>query len=142
MAQAKLGDTIKIHYTGTLTDGTPFDSSHGRDPLEIELGAGNVIPGFEAAVVGMSPGDTKTVTVTEDEAYGPRHEEAVQEFPRSAIPENIDLEIGLQLQAQGPNGKPMILTVTSLGEETVTLDPNHPLAGRDLVFELELVEIA
>lgn len=141
MAQAKSGDTVKVHYTGTLQDGTPFDSSAGRTPLEFTLGEGNVIPGFDEAVVGMSPGDTKTVTVASDQAYGPRQENAVQEFPRSMVPETIELETGMRLQAADPTGQPLMLTVVAISDETVTLDANHPLAGEDLTFELELVEI-
>jgi len=141
MTQAKQGDTVKVHYTGTLANGTQFDSSAGREPLEFTLGEGNVIPGFEAAVVGMNTGESKTVTVGSEQAYGPRIEEAVRQFPRSGIPEHIQLEVGLQLQAQDSSGRPLMLTVVELDEETVTLDANHPLAGKDLVFELELVEV-
>lgn len=141
MTQAKSGDNVKVHYTGSLEDGTRFDSSMNREPLQFTLGEGNVIAGFEQAVIGMSPGETKTVTVPSEQAYGPRHEEAVQEFPRSAVPEHIDLQIGLQLQAQDSTGQPIILTVASMTEDTVTLDANHPLAGKDLIFELELVEV-
>lgn len=141
MTQAKSGDNVKVHYTGSLEDGTRFDSSMNREPLQFTLGEGNVIAGFEQAVIGMSPGETKTVTVPSERAYGPRNEEAVQEFPRSAIPAHIDLQIGLQLQAQDSTGQPIILTVASMTEDKVTLDANHPLAGKDLVFELELVEV-
>lgn len=141
MTQAKPGDKVKVHYTGTLEDGTRFDSSEGREPLEFTVGEGNVIPGVDEAVVGMSPGDNKTVTVPPQQAYGPRREDAVRDFPRSAIPEHIELREGLQLQAQTPEGQPIVLTVVAVKEDTVTLDANHPLAGRDLVFDLKLVEI-
>ena len=140
--QAKTGDTVKVHYTGKLEDGTQFDSSAGRDPLEFTLGEGRIIPGFEAAVVGMNPGDTKTVTIPSDQAYGQRREEAVQQFPREMIPQHIELQIGMQLQANSPDGQPIVLRVTDIAEETVTLDGNHPLAGQNLVFDLELVEVA
>jgi peptidylprolyl isomerase len=141
MAQAKSGNTVKVHYTGTFEDGTQFDSSQGREPLELTLGSGQVITGFEAAIVGMEPGESKTVNIPPEQAYGPRREEALQEFPRSAVPQHIDLQVGLQLQAQDPNGRPLLLTVASLSEDTVMLDANHPLAGKELTFNLELVEI-
>lgn len=142
MAEAKEGDTVKVHYTGTLAeDGTEFDSSSGREPLEFAVGTRTLIPGFEEAVVGMAPGDTKRVEIASSEAYGPHHAEAVQTVQRSEIPPQIDLAIGNVLQATAPNGQQLALTVVSLDEETVTLDANHPLAGKDLVFEIELVEI-
>lgn len=141
MNQAKPGDKVKVHYTGTLEDGTRFDSSEGREPLEFTVGEGNVIPGVDEAVVGMSPGDQKTVTVPPQQAYGPRREDAVRDFPRSSIPEHIDLREGLQLQAQTPDGQPIVLTVIAVKDDSVTLDANHPLAGKDLVFDLEMVEI-
>lgn len=142
MTQAKMGDTVKVHYTGTLEDGTQFDSSAGREPLSFTLGQGQVIPGFEEAIVGMSVGDNKTVTIPADEAYGPYQEEAVKELPRSAIPDHIELAEGLQLQASGPDGQVVLLTVIELNDDTVLLDANHPLAGEDLTFQLELVTVA
>jgi peptidylprolyl isomerase len=141
MTQAKKGDTVKVHYTGRLPDGTRFDSSEGRDPLELTLGSGDVIPGFDAAVAGMRAGESKTVTIASDQAYGPRHDDAVRDFPRTVVPEHIELNVGMQLQANDPSGQPVALTVVGLSEEMVTLDANHPLAGEDLVFDLELVEI-
>jgi FKBP-type peptidyl-prolyl cis-trans isomerase 2 len=140
MTQAKNGDTVKVHYTGTLDDGTEFDSSAGREPLEVTLGTGQVIPGFEQALEGMAVGDKKTVHIPADEAYGEAHSELIQEIPREQIPAEIELEVGLQLQAEGPNG-PFVVVVTDLAEETVTLDGNHPLAGKALNFDLELTEI-
>lgn len=140
--QAKAGDTVRIHYTGKLTDGTRFDSSEGRDPLEFELGSGNVISGLDREVTGMSVGDKKTVTIEAADAYGPHHLEAVQEVPRSEIPDDIRLSEGVELQATTPEGELIRLKVVGLTDDTVTLDANHPLAGRDLVFDLELVEIA
>lgn len=144
MPEAKAGDTVKVHYTGKLKDGTQFDSSQGREPLEFTIDEGKIIPGFEQAVIGMSPGEHKTVVIPEAQAYGPRREEAVQEAPKSALPPEIEpeLQVGMQLQANNPQGQPMILTVTGIGDESITLDANHPLAGQDLVFDLELVEIA
>lgn len=141
MAQAKSGDTVRIHYTGKLTDGTQFDSSEGRDPLEFALGAGSIIPGLEQAIIGMAEGDKDTVTIAADDAYGPRHAEAVQTVERSQIPDHVELAVGGQLQAQAPSGQQLLLTVVEVTEETVTLDANHPLAGEDLVFEVELVAI-
>ena len=141
MAQAKNGDTVRIHYTGKLNDGTEFDSSSGRDPLEFTLGEGSVIPGFEEAVVGMNAGDKKTIEIASDDAYGTRHEEGVQEIERSTIPDEIELKVGAQLQATAPDGNAMMLVVTALNDTHVTMDANHPLAGHDLTFDLELVEI-
>lgn len=143
MPEAKAGDTVKVHYTGKLRDGTQFDSSEGREPLEFTIDEGKIIPGFEQAVIGMSPGEHKTVVIPEAQAYGPRREEAVQEAPKSALPPELEpqLQEGMQLQANNPQGQPMILTVTRVGDESITLDANHPLAGQDLVFDLELVEI-
>ncbi len=141
MAQAKNGDTVRIHYTGKLNDGTEFNSSAGHDPMEFTLGEGSVIPGFEEAVVGMNAGDKKTIEIASDDAYGPRHEEGVQEIERSTIPDEIELKVGAQLQATAPDGNAMMLVVTALNDTHVTMDANHPLAGHDLTFNLELVEI-
>ena len=142
MSTAKSGDTVIVHYTGTLDDGTQFDSSQGRDPLQFTLGAGQVIAGFDEAVDGMAVGDTKKVTIPADQAYGPHRPEMVQEVARGDIPDHIELSEGMQLQASQPGGQPVVLTVTSFNEETVTLDANHALAGKDLTFELELVAVA
>ncbi len=141
MSQAKSGDTVRIHYTGTLSDGTQFDSSAGRDPLEFALGGGQVIPGFDNAVDGMSVGDSKTVTIAPDDAYGPRHDQLVQEVPRSALPEDMEPEVGMHLQSQSPDGQVMNLVITEVAESSITLDANHPLSGQDLTFAIELVEI-
>ena len=142
MAQAKAGDTVRIHYTGTLSDGSVFDSSEGRDPLEFTLGSGQVIAGFDAAVSGMAVGEKKTVEIPCAEAYGEAHPDARQAVPRDQFPPNLDLEEGMQLQMTMPSGQAVPVTVAELGEESVTLDANHPLAGKDLTFALELVEIA
>lgn len=142
MSQAKNGDTVKVHYVGTLTDGTLFDSSQGREPLEFTLGSGNVIPGFENALVGMSAGEGKTVTIPADEAYGQRHEHMIREVPRASIPDEIELADGMVLHAQGPEGQTLSFTVESFDDETVKIDGNNPLAGKDLTFALELVEIS
>ncbi len=142
MSQAKSGDTVKIHYTGALDDGTEFDSSAGREPLEFAIGSGQVIPGFDSAVDGMTVGDGKTVTIPAGEAYGERHEQLVQEVPKTALPDEMKPEIGMQLQSQGPDGQVMNLQVTAVEDDSITVDANHPLAGQALTFTIELIEIA
>lgn len=142
MADAKAGDTVKVHYTGKLENGTVFDSSADREPLQFTIGEGNIIPGFENAVIGMEPGQSKTERIPCAEAYGPRHDEMVQTVERSAIPADIALEKGQRLQVSQPNGPAMVVTVSEVNDESVTLDGNHMLAGEDLVFEIELLEIA
>ena len=141
MAQAKYGDTVKVHYTGKLGDGTIFDSSIDRDPLEFTLGEGRVIPGFEQAVVGMDLNETKTVKIPEDKAYGPHREELVAEVDRSQLPADLEPEIGQQLQGRQADGQVIVATVTDVSESSVTLDANHPLAGKDLTFDIQLVAI-
>jgi peptidylprolyl isomerase len=140
MAEARTGDTVRVHYTGKLDDGEVFDSSRGREPLEFTLGEGRVIPGFEAAVAGMDPGDEKSVRIPADEAYGPRRDDMVMVVERERLPAHLEPGVGQQLQmAQGD--QVAVVTVTDVSDEAVTLDANHPLAGRDLTFDLELVEI-
>ncbi|HIK45630.1 MAG TPA: peptidylprolyl isomerase [Leptolyngbyaceae cyanobacterium M65_K2018_010] len=141
MIQAKPGDSVSIHYTGKLEDGTVFDSSRDRDPLQFSLGSGQVIPGFEAAVLGMALGESKTEVITAEKAYGPYREEMVLVIERNQIPTDIPLEVGAQLQLQGPQGQLLPVLVTDLSEAEVTLDANHPLAGEDLIFEIELISI-
>jgi peptidylprolyl isomerase len=141
MTQAKSGDTVRIHYTGTLQDGSVFDSSEGRDPLEFQLGSGQVIPGFDDGVTGMAAGDKKTIEIPCDQAYGAINPAAMQDVPRAEIPDHIPLDLGTQLQVQAGNGQTMMVVVANVTDETVTLDANHPLAGKDLTFALELVEI-
>ncbi|MGB5510373.1 MAG: peptidylprolyl isomerase [Woeseiaceae bacterium] len=141
MAQAKPGDTVRIHYTGTLDDGTQFDSSSGRDPLEFSLGGGGVIPGFDAAVSGMHVGESKSVTIAPEDAYGERHEKLVHQVPRDILPEDMEPAAGMRLQSQSPAGQVMNLVITEVGEDTITVDANHPLAGFALTFAIELVEI-
>jgi peptidylprolyl isomerase len=141
MTQAKSGDTVRIRYTGTLDDGTQFDSSDGRDPLEFALGGGQVIPGFDSAVDGMTVGDSKSVTIQPDEAYGQRHDQLVQQVPKSALPDDMEPSVGMQLQSQSPDGQVMNLVVTEVGDDAITVDANHPLAGQALTFAIELVEI-
>lgn len=142
MSQVKAGDTVRIHYTGTLDDGTQFDSSAGRDPLEFQLGRGQVIPGFEKAVEGMAIGDGKKVRLEPDDAYGPRYDQLVQIVARSDLPDDLPLKEGMALQGQGPDGQVTQLMVTAVTEQTVTIDANHPLAGQALSFEIEVVEIS
>ncbi|MFP1630328.1 peptidylprolyl isomerase [Zhengella sp. ZM62] len=141
MSTAKNGDNVKIHYTGTLADGTKFDSSEGRDPLAFQLGAGQIIPGLEKEIAGMAVGDQKTVTIAADEAYGERDPRQVQQVPRNALPPDLEPQVGMQLQAQTPNGVPVQLIVIEVAEDTITVDANHPLAGHDLTFAVEMVEI-
>lgn len=141
MTQAKLGDAVKFHFTGTFQDGDQFDTSHGNDPLEVTLGEGNIMPAVEQALVGMAAGDSKKVDVAADQAYGPRRPELVVEVERSNLPPELQLEVGGVLQATGQQGEVIHLTVVSMTETMVTLDQNHPLAGKDLTFDLELVEI-
>lgn len=141
MTKAKSGDTVKIHYTGTLPDGTQFDSSQGRDPLEFTLGSGQIIQGLDAEVQGMEVGDQNKVTVPAAEAYGSRDPQNVQQVPRGSIPQEVNVQPGAQLQARAQDGNTVLLTVIEATDEQVTVDANHPLAGQDLVFNVELVEI-
>lgn len=140
MAEAKNGDTVRIHYTGTLNDGSVFDSSEGDEPLEFTLGSGQVIPGFEQAVEGMQPGEKKEVKIPSDEAYGAHNDEWVLVVDRENFPDHIEPEVGQQLELS-QSGQSFTVTVTDVSEEGITLDANHPLAGQDLTFALELVEI-
>ncbi len=137
----KKGDKIKIRYKGTLTDGTVFDSSEGRDPLEFEVGSGMVIKGFDDGVLEMEVGDKKRIEIPVAEAYGESVPENIIDFPKSNIPEDMDLEVGSQIHLNGPSGQPIPAVVTAINDETITLDGNHPLAGKDLVFDLELVSV-
>lgn len=142
MAQAKKGDRVKIHYTGTLEDGTTFDSSVGHEPLEFKIGSGQVIPGFDEAVLGMSVGQAKSVNIPVDKAYGPRNEELVMSAPLDQVPPDLNPEVGQKLQMGGPNGELIVVAVVEVTDEHITLDANPPLAGKDLNFDIELVAIA
>ncbi len=142
MTQIKSGDTVAIHYTGTLLDGSTFDSSEGRDPLSFTVGSGEIIPGLDTAMPGLAVGDTKKVEIAAVDAYGPLNPELRQAIPREGIPDDIPLEIGSQLQMQTPEGQAMPVTVVDADEATVTLDANHPLAGQDLIFDIEVVSIS
>lgn len=139
MRQAEAGDTIQVHYTGTLADGTEFDSSRERGPLQVTIGAGQVIPGFDDALVGMAEGDTKNVTIEPEQAYGPHDPQLVQKVERERIPAEVDVSVGAQLQATDTNGNVMRLVVLESDDDSVTVDANHFLAGQPLTFELTLV---
>jgi peptidylprolyl isomerase len=141
MAQAKMGDTVSVHYTGKLEDGTVFDSSEGRDPLQFSIGSGQLIPGFEQAVIGMAPGESKTAQIPADEAYGSYHPEMVLVVERQQIPSEVPVSVGLQLQIQQQGGTSIPVMITDVSDSQVTLDANHPLAGEDLTFEIQLMEI-
>ncbi|MCO5285121.1 MAG: peptidylprolyl isomerase [Chitinophagaceae bacterium] len=142
MAKAKNGDKVKVHYTGRLTSGEQFDSSAGREPLAFTVGAGQMIKGFDSAIPGMEPGEKKTITIAPEEAYGPVVEEAIIEFPKRNIPDSLPIEVGMQLQLQSATGQPVPVVVKEIKEDVVILDANHHLAGKELVFDIELVEIS
>lgn len=135
------GSSVKVHYKGTLSDGTVFDSSEGCDPLDFTIGAGQVIPGFEDAVIGMSKGETKTTIITADQAYGPHLVDMVVNVDRDQFPEYITPEVGKALQMRRPGGDPLRVMVIGISESTITLDANHPMAGKDLTFEIQLMEV-
>ncbi len=141
MAAAKAGDTVKVHYTGRFEDGEVFDSSEGREPLEFTVAAGQMIPGFDAAVDGMSTGEAKTVTIPAAEAYGDRAEDMVIEVERAQLPPDMNPDVGEQLMMQQPGGSPFQVLVVGTTETTITFDANHPLAGQNLVFDITLVSI-
>lgn len=142
MAKAKKGDKVKVHYTGKLPSGEQFDSSNGRDPLAFTVGEGQMIKGFDEAIPGMEVGDKKTINLKPEEAYGPVNKEAIVEFPKKNIPGNIKVEKGMKLQLQSAEGQPIPVTVTEIKEETVVLDANHELAGKELIFDIELMGIS
>jgi len=141
MATAKNGDTVKVHYTGKLEDGTVFDSSEGRPPLEFKIGEKKVIPGFENGVIGMEEGQSKNITIAKEDAYGDRREELTQQISRKQIPPSINPEVGQRLQMQQPDGQAFEVVVSALDDESVTIDANHPLAGETLHFDIKLEEI-
>lgn len=141
MAKAKTGDTVKVHYIGKLNNGEVFDSSVNADPLQFTIGAKQMIPAFEEAIIDMEPSEKKTIEIPADGAYGQRREDLTQTVERSMLPAEIELKEGLRLTAHDPNGQPFVVTVAKYDDENVTLDGNHPLAGEDLTFEMELVEV-
>ncbi|SIS79580.1 FKBP-type peptidyl-prolyl cis-trans isomerase [Paracoccus saliphilus] len=141
MSQVSSGDVVRIHYTGRLPDGTQFDSSSGREPLEFKVGGGQIIPGLDRQIEGMAVGESGTLTIPADEAYGPRDENQIQTVSRTTLPPDLELSLGTNLQATTQDGGQIALTVVDLTEEEVTVDANHPLAGQDLIFDVEVVEI-
>ncbi|RKY72310.1 MAG: peptidylprolyl isomerase [Candidatus Latescibacterota bacterium] len=141
MTQAKKGDTVRVHYTGMLEDGTVFDTSLGREPLEFTIGESEIIPGFEDGVIGMQPGETKTFKVASERAFGPHREELVITMDRDQFPPHLHPEVGKEYQMRQPDGNLVPVRVVEVSEETVTLDANHPLAGKDLIFEVQLLEV-
>lgn len=142
MQQVKSGDTVKVHYHGRLTDGTTFDSSEGREPLEFEVGSGMVIPGFDNGVMGMAVGDKKTVNIPAEEAYGDKNPDMVVEFPKAQFPEDMQPEVGMRLNMTNGGGQVIPVVIKEVKQDTVVLDANHPLAGEALTFDIELVEIS
>ncbi len=142
MATATSGDTVHVHYTGKLDDGTVFDSSEGRDPLAFTVGAGQVVPGFDEAVAGMQVGDSKTVRIGPADAYGDHREDLVLEVPTEQLPEGLEPEIGMELGLRGQDGQTMPVRVAAVADDAITLDANHPLAGKALTFDVELVDVS
>jgi len=142
LSKVKDGDTVKVHYKGTLKDGSVFDTSENREPLEFTLGEGQLIPGFEKAVVGLTTGDTTSVDIPSGEAYGEVREDLIINVPKEQLPDEVEPQVGMQLQLNQPNGQPVPVRITEVGDAELTLDANHPLAGEDLKFDIELVEVA
>jgi peptidylprolyl isomerase len=142
MAQAAVGDTVQLHYTGKLKDRTEFGTSRGQEPLQFKVGENTILPKLEMSVVGMAIGDTASVEIAAADGYGPRQPEAVETVDRSVLPAEVELVVGNQLQAQTQDGQTLVVTIIAVDDASVTLDGNHPLAGEDLTFEIELVEIA
>lgn len=141
MAIVKNGDSVSVHYTGTLDDGSVFDTSIDKEPLKFTLGEGKIIPAFEKAVIGMDSGESKKIKIASDQAYGPYYKEMVAILDRKQLPADVSLQIGQQIQLNQPNGQSVIAKVLDLNDDNVTIDANHPLAGQDLNFEIQLVEI-
>jgi FKBP-type peptidyl-prolyl cis-trans isomerase SlpA len=141
MSQAKKNDTVKVHYTGKLTSGEVFDSSKERDPLEFKVGSGQLIPGFDQAVEGMEVNEKKTINIPSEKAYGASNPDLIRNVSQEQLPEDIEPEVGQTLIASGPEGQETRLVVTEVHDEHIVVDANHPLAGKDLVFDLELVDI-
>ena len=140
MRSADSGDTVKVHYTGKLADGEVFDSTVGGEPVEVTIGDGEILPGIETALIGMAAGDSKSLTLEEDAAFGAHNPRLMHEVERSRIPETIQIEVGMELQATSDSGEQVQFLVVEVADDTVTLDANHPLAGKELTFEIELVE--
>jgi FKBP-type peptidyl-prolyl cis-trans isomerase 2 len=141
MAKAKIGDKVKVHFEGYLEDGTIFGSTMGEEPFEFTVGEKNMLPGFENAVIGMQKGETKTITLPPEEAYGLSRKELVHVMERSGFPEEIDLEVGKRLRVRTQDGKHAVVTIKDVTDDSIVLDENDPLAGKTLIFKIELVEI-
>jgi peptidylprolyl isomerase len=141
MSKAANGNKVKVHYKGSFDDGTVFDSSEDKEPLEFELGSGQVIPGFDKNIEGMELNEKKTIQIQSEDAYGARREELIMDFPKTEFPDDVNPEVGQQLQMQNQEGQVFNVLVTAVSGETVTLDANHPLAGKNLNFDIELIEI-
>ncbi len=141
MQQVKAGDVVRVHYTGKLTNGEQFDSSTGREPLEFTVGAGQMIKGFDAAMPGMTVGEKKTINILPEDAYGVKDEQAIIEFPKENIPKDMKPEVGMQLQLRNESGQPFPVTIAEIKDTVIVLDANHRLAGEELVFDIELMEI-
>ncbi len=141
MAQAKQGDTVNVHYTGKLQDGTVFDTSRSRRPLQFTIGKGQVIAGFEQAVIGMNTGESKTTTIPVDQAYGRRRDDMIVTMQRDQLPPDLNPEVGQRLELTQMDDQTILVTVTDKTDTTMTLDANHPLAGKELTFDIELVAI-
>ncbi len=141
MTQAKENDTVKIHYTCKVTDGEVFESTHGKNPLQFTLGKDDILPEIVQAIIGMEPGESKTFDVSSEQAYGPHQPEMILEMPRNQLPDDLPMDIGQRLEFQRKAGGTQILTVVDANEETITFDGNHPLAGKDLTFQIELIEV-
>jgi peptidylprolyl isomerase len=141
MQQVKSGDKVKVHYQGKLTSGETFDSSAGRQPLEFEVGSGMVIKGFDDGVTGMKVGDKKTINISTENAYGEKNPDMLIEYPRSQFPENIELQVGTDLMMSSASGQQFQVKIADIKDDVVILDANHPLAGEELIFDIELVEI-
>jgi len=142
MTEARKGDNVKVNYTGKLDDGTVFDSSEDAAPLEFSIGSGQVIEGFDDAVTGMKVGESKTVEIPVDKAYGQRNDEMVIQAPIEQVPPDLNPELGMRLEMGGPNGEVLRVVVTEITETHITLDANPPLAGKDLIFDIELIEVS
>ncbi len=141
MKTAQNGDTVRVHYTGTLKDGTIFDSSEGREPLEFTIGDGFLMPAFEQGVIGLAEGETKTISVAAEDAFGPRRDKLIGKIPRHQLPDDLIPEVGMQLQMMAPDEQPLIIRIIDVNDEDITVDANHELAGEDLEFHVELVKI-
>lgn len=141
MSTVKANNTVKVHYTGKLTNGQIFDTTEGKDPIEFTLGEGNLIPGFESGLIDMKLNEKKSFTIAKEEAYGDVIQELIQEVNKTELPQDMEPKVGMGLVSKSPDGREMNLMVVEVKEESIVIDGNHPLAGRDLVFDIEVLEI-